>query len=131
MSGRYVRNKQVKLKNYVSTVLKETDMEVQSCDIILDLKEGSKDDVLVKNLYLSCDPYMRIRMSGQNISHSPPFKVGQVNQLPFKTIRSKLLVKIVPSIMFLKFKDVSRLRLRWSGFEGVGRVWGEQSGVIQ
>ena len=82
MSDRCVRNKQVKLKNHVSTVLKETDMEVQSCDITLDLKEGTRDDVLVKNLYLSCDPYMRIRMSGQDISHSPPFKAGQVNHLP-------------------------------------------------
>ena len=78
MSGQHFQNKQVKLKNYVSAVLKEADMEVQSCDITLELKEGSKDDVLVKNLYLSCDPYMRIRMSGQDISHSPPFRAGQV-----------------------------------------------------
>jgi len=78
MPGQLVRNKQVRLKHYVLAALKETDLEVVSSDFILELKEDNEDDVLVKNLYLSCDPYMRIRMSGLDISHTPPFKTGQV-----------------------------------------------------
>lgn len=109
MLGQQARNKQVKLKNYVSLVLKETDMEVQSGDITLELKEGSKDDVLVKNLYLSCDPYMRIRMSGQDVSHAPPFKAGQVICLTngvsyiIHIACTKLLVIVVPTLYLSSF----------------------------
>lgn len=73
-----VRNKQVKLKHHVLAALKETDLEVIRSEITLEFQENS-DDVVVKNLYLSCDPYMRIRMTGLDISHTSPFKPGQVN----------------------------------------------------
>ncbi|KAE9593967.1 putative oxidoreductase [Lupinus albus] len=57
-----VRNKQVILRNYVSGFPKESDMYLVEGKITLKLPEGS-NDVLLKNLYLSCDPYMRNRMS--------------------------------------------------------------------
>lgn len=58
-----VRNKQVVLKDYVSGFPKESDMEVITTGTIrLKVPEGSDGGVLVKNLYLSCDPYMRGRM---------------------------------------------------------------------
>ncbi|XP_061993895.1 NADPH-dependent oxidoreductase 2-alkenal reductase-like [Rosa rugosa] len=54
-----VRNKQVILKKYVSAGLpKESDMAVVTTTTKLKLPEGS-GGVLVKNLYFSCDPYMR------------------------------------------------------------------------
>ncbi|ERN20221.1 2-alkenal reductase (NADP(+)-dependent) [Amborella trichopoda] len=60
--GEEVSNKQIILKNYVTGFPKETDMELVSSSIKLKVPEGSKA-VLVKNLYLSCDPFMRPRMS--------------------------------------------------------------------
>lgn len=73
-----VRNRQVILKNYSSAVLKETDMEVVPGETLLQLERGS-NDVLVKNLYLSADPYMRHRINGVKGSYIPPFTPGQVH----------------------------------------------------
>lgn len=54
-----VRNKQVILKDYVSGFPKESDMYVSTNGTIkLKVPEGS-NGVVVKNLYLSCDPYIR------------------------------------------------------------------------
>ncbi|KAI5325077.1 hypothetical protein L3X38_034151 [Prunus dulcis] len=64
-----VRNKQVILKDYVSGNPKESDMYVTSSSIKLKVPQGSKA-VVLKNLYLSCDPYLRIRMDriqGSNV----------------------------------------------------------------
>lgn len=58
-----VSNKQVILRDYVSGFPKESDMYVtDSSTIKLKLPEECCNQVLVKNLYLSCDPYLRIRM---------------------------------------------------------------------
>ncbi|KAL8161637.1 hypothetical protein V2J09_013126 [Rumex salicifolius] len=57
-----VSNKQVIFKNYVSGFPKESDLELRTSSILLKLPEGS-NGVLVKNIYLSCDPYMRGRMT--------------------------------------------------------------------
>ncbi|KAF8391754.1 hypothetical protein HHK36_021988 [Tetracentron sinense] len=59
--GEEVGNKQILLRDYVSGFPKESDMALNSGTIRLKVPEGSKG-VLVKNLYLSCDPYMRNRM---------------------------------------------------------------------
>ncbi|XP_022641618.1 2-alkenal reductase (NADP(+)-dependent)-like [Vigna radiata var. radiata] len=61
-----VRNKQVVLRDYVVGFPKESDMNTVEGRITLKVPEGSSD-VLLKNLYLSCDPYMRVLMS--KISH--------------------------------------------------------------
>lgn len=62
-SGDVVNNKQVILKDYVSGFPKESDFYVKTdSTITLKVPEGS-NGILVKNLYLSCDPYMRNRMS--------------------------------------------------------------------
>eukprot|EP00262_Sarcandra_glabra_P011099 TRINITY_DN26807_c0_g1_i1.p1 TRINITY_DN26807_c0_g1~~TRINITY_DN26807_c0_g1_i1.p1 ORF type:complete len:348 (-),score=53.80 TRINITY_DN26807_c0_g1_i1:282-1325(-) len=60
--GEEVENKQVILREYVVGFPKESDMIVTSKRIRLKVPEGSKM-IVVKNLYLSCDPYMRTRMS--------------------------------------------------------------------
>lgn len=63
MADHQVKNKQVLLKNYVTGFPKESDMYINSENtIILKVPEDSINGVLVKNLYLSCDPYMRILM---------------------------------------------------------------------
>ncbi|EEF32562.1 alcohol dehydrogenase, putative [Ricinus communis] len=56
-----VSNKQVIFKEYVSGFPKESDMYMTTSSVKLQVEEGSTS-VLVKNLYLSCDPYMRGRM---------------------------------------------------------------------
>ncbi|KAK9288981.1 hypothetical protein L1049_017452 [Liquidambar formosana] len=59
--GEEVSNKQLIFKDYVSGSPKETDMELRTETIALKVPQGS-DAILVKNLYLSCDPYMRFCM---------------------------------------------------------------------
>ncbi|XP_061362757.1 2-alkenal reductase (NADP(+)-dependent)-like isoform X2 [Gastrolobium bilobum] len=55
-----VSNKQVLAAGHITGNPKQTDMYLQSSTISLQLPpEASSDAVLVKNLYLSCDPYMR------------------------------------------------------------------------
>lgn len=56
-----VENKQVILKGYVDILPNESDMEIKFSKIKLKAPKGS-GAFLVKNLYLSCDPYMRGRM---------------------------------------------------------------------
>ncbi|KAI3665523.1 hypothetical protein L6452_44150 [Arctium lappa] len=59
-----VRNKQVILKNYVNGYMKPSDMVVTSdSTICLELPKNNDGLILSKNLYLSCDPYMRNRMN--------------------------------------------------------------------
>ncbi|KAJ0094039.1 hypothetical protein Patl1_26851 [Pistacia atlantica] len=70
-----VSNKQVILKNYVSGLPKETDMQITNTNIALEVPKGS-NGVLLKNLYLSCDPYMRPRMNKIEGHYVEPFKIG-------------------------------------------------------
>ncbi|KAH9726691.1 PKS ER domain-containing protein [Citrus sinensis] len=70
-----VSNKQVILKNYVEGFPKETDMLVKASSISLKVEEGS-NAILVKNLYLSCDPYMRARMSFNQDPYFSSFTPG-------------------------------------------------------
>ncbi|KAK9921786.1 hypothetical protein M0R45_030282 [Rubus argutus] len=66
------RNKQVILRAYVTGFPKESDMQlITTSTITLKLPQGSAG-VLVKNLYLSCDPYIRTRMTKQH-SDTPSF----------------------------------------------------------
>ncbi|KAH7846982.1 hypothetical protein Vadar_020439 [Vaccinium darrowii] len=71
-----VSNKQVILRDYVvSGIPKESDFELRTSKIRLNVPEGSKS-VLVKNLYLSCDPYMRGRMRNATDSYIASFTPG-------------------------------------------------------
>ncbi|KAL0695397.1 hypothetical protein Bca4012_062577 [Brassica carinata] len=74
-----VTNKQIIFPDYVSGFPKESDLKVTTTTIDLRLPERSKS-VLVKNLYLSCDPYMRICMGEpEPLSSSlfPPYNTGE------------------------------------------------------
>ncbi|KAI3511432.1 hypothetical protein L1887_18585 [Cichorium endivia] len=71
-----VRNQQIVLKDYVNGFPKEADMLLKSSATVhLKLPQGS-NAVLVKNLYLSCDPYMRVRMSKFEGSYAQSFTPG-------------------------------------------------------
>ncbi|THG04386.1 hypothetical protein TEA_023479 [Camellia sinensis var. sinensis] len=71
-----VSNKQIILKEYVSGFPKESDMVVKTGTIRLQLPEDSKNAILVKNLYLSCDPYMRCQMRKLEGSYVESFIPG-------------------------------------------------------
>nr|XP_043610893.1 2-alkenal reductase (NADP(+)-dependent)-like [Erigeron canadensis] len=71
-----VNNKKIVLKDYVKGFPKESDMILKTSDTIeLKIPEGS-NGVLVKNLYLSCDPYMRGRMTKTQGSYVDSFTPG-------------------------------------------------------
>ena len=78
--GEVVSNKQVIFKDYVPGVLKESDMYITTSTIKLKVPDCT-NGVLVKNLYLSCDPYMRIRMRNFQGSYFSLLKPGSVSYL--------------------------------------------------
>ncbi|KAK6122568.1 hypothetical protein DH2020_043690 [Rehmannia glutinosa] len=69
-------NKQVILKNYVNGPPKESDMSLKTSTINLKIPDGCNDAVLVKNLYLSCDPYMLGRMKKIEGHYTDAFAIG-------------------------------------------------------
>jgi NADPH-dependent curcumin reductase CurA len=78
-----VSNKRVTLKRYVTGFPAEDDMEVVAAPARLAVPPGSAAAV-VKNLYLSCDPYMRGRMTKHDeASYVPDFVPGEV---PYTTL---------------------------------------------
>ncbi|KAH6809288.1 Zinc-binding dehydrogenase family protein [Perilla frutescens var. frutescens] len=56
-------NKQVILNNYVKGSLNESDMSLRTSTISLKIPDDCYGAVLVKNLYLSIDPYLILRMT--------------------------------------------------------------------
>ena len=73
-----VSNKRVVLKRHVTGFPTEDDMELLTGTSRLAVPPGSAA-VMVKNLYLSCDPYMRSRMSRHDEpSYVPDFVQGEV-----------------------------------------------------
>jgi hypothetical protein len=74
-----VSNKQVIFKNYVVGKVNDSDLEIRTSQLRLELPEDGTNDVLVKNLYLSPDPYMRPRMKEDYTSYIPPFTPGKVS----------------------------------------------------
>ncbi|CAL4903707.1 unnamed protein product [Urochloa decumbens] len=76
--GQDVPNRRVILKRHVTGFPSEDDMEVVAGGARLAVPPGSAA-VVLKNLYLSCDPYMRGRMSMQNRrSYVPVFVPGEI-----------------------------------------------------
>jgi hypothetical protein len=79
------RNRKVVLREYITRAPREDDMLlVDGGAVPLRVPEGTAGSpaVLVKNLYLSCDPYMRGRMRDNHNSYIPPFKPGSVRFSP-------------------------------------------------
>ena len=79
-----VQNKQVIFKGYIERAPEETDMEVKVSKFELKAPPKGSGAIIVKNLYLSCDPFMRGRMRNFQGSYIPPFVPGQVIKIsPF------------------------------------------------
>ncbi|CAO2148284.1 unnamed protein product [Urochloa humidicola] len=73
------RNKKVVLRRHVTGFPTEENMEIVDDTVTLRVPAGSTA-VLVKNLYLSCDPWMRGRMSKHDegaVVPAPDFIVGE------------------------------------------------------
>ncbi|KAG6400110.1 hypothetical protein SASPL_141598 [Salvia splendens] len=65
--GEEISNKQVILSNYVKTSVKESDMSLRTSKIQLKIPSGCDGAVLVKNLYLSIDPFILALMKNQEL----------------------------------------------------------------
>nr|AGS43879.1 double-bond reductase 2 [Plagiochasma appendiculatum] len=76
MAGTEVTNRQILFKNFVVGWPQESDMEFVTTKKKLELREGQKD-VIVRVLYLSCDPYQRGRMRNSTDSYIPPYTPGK------------------------------------------------------
>ncbi|KAJ4787579.1 Zinc-binding dehydrogenase family protein [Rhynchospora pubera] len=88
--------KKVVLKNYVKGKPKETYMEVLTTSAIpLKVPEASNEAAMVvKNLYLSCDPYMRLLMT----KHDEPPEFSYLSDfVPGEAIRSYGVCKVIES----------------------------------
>ena len=91
-----VKNKQVLLKDYVSGSPKESDFIIATDkEISLEVPESSDNGVLLKNLYLSCDPYMSLLMPKpanstfeDGFSHYTPGSVSLQFWLPLAFINT-------------------------------------------
>ncbi|KAI3709464.1 hypothetical protein L2E82_39226 [Cichorium intybus] len=89
-----VTNKYVAIKALVDGVPAESDFEVKSESFSLLVKSGSKD-IIIKNLYVSIDPYQINRMKTTSDSHkTSEFATGIV---PGKVIDAYGVGKVVAS----------------------------------
>lgn len=76
--GEMVENKQILLKDYIGTGYpKESDMVTQVSKMSLNVPQGSHG-IVVKNLYLSIDPFIRYRMTKSEGSYIDSYTPGQV-----------------------------------------------------
>ena len=92
-----VKNKQVILRNYVKGIPKESDLMIitASDPVELKVKPGSAA-VMVRNLYLSCDPYMGILMrepTPSTLALLDAFIPGKVTTLHTHTYIHKALIR--------------------------------------
>lgn len=112
-----VGNKQIILKNYTDQIPKETDLELRHGNKIkLKVPKGS-GAFLVKNLYLSCDPYMRGRMRDFHDSYLPPFTPGSVCNFPLSPFYHSFISVFLPL-----FDNLGMLMLKVIEGFGVSRV---------
>lgn len=85
--GEEVSNRQVVLRDYVTGFPKESDMLLKTSSIKLRVPQDDEEDstgtgagaILVKNLYLSCDPYMRHCMNKMDGGFIQGFAPGLVS----------------------------------------------------
>ncbi|KAK4420441.1 2-alkenal reductase (NADP(+)-dependent) [Sesamum alatum] len=58
-SSQMLPNKQIVLKNHIQGCPKESDFELKTTSVSTEISDGCSDNaVLLKNLYLACDPYL-------------------------------------------------------------------------
>lgn len=116
-----VSNTKVVFKGFIEGAPKEENMEVAVGAAALKVPAAAAaaaeggGAVLVKNLYLSCDPYMRGRMRENYNSYIPPFQPGSVSESPAPFV-------FVDLVMRLRFDPGLGLNFGFLGF-GVLGVW--------
>lgn len=116
MGAEEVSNKQIVLRDYVNGFPKESDMMLKSSSMIdLKVPEGCDDAVLVKNLYLSCDPYMRSRMTKIDDSYVPSFTPDSVS------------FNLSSSLFFIIFLSRVRKTVIWTSYDSFHRCRGYKS----
>jgi hypothetical protein len=90
-----VQNKQIIFRDYVIGYPRETDLHISTTDTIkLHVPQGSKS-VLVKNMYLSCDPTMQflMRKDESPLSGSYKYIPGSVSDvLNMNILKLKMLI---------------------------------------
>ncbi|OIW10265.1 hypothetical protein TanjilG_28016 [Lupinus angustifolius] len=74
-TGEEVQNKQVILKDYVTGSPKESDMYIKISTLKFQVPQGS-NAILVKNIYLSCDPTMQFQIRKAHKHHSDYYTPG-------------------------------------------------------
>nr|QZX44683.1 pulegone reductase 1 [Mentha longifolia] len=102
-----VMNKHIVLNNYVNGSLKESDLSLRTSTIYMEIPDGCNGAVLVKNLYLSVNPYLILRMGKLDI---PQFD----SILPGSTIVSFGVSKVLDSTH--------------PSYEKGELIWGSQAG---
>ncbi|PWA57871.1 2-alkenal reductase [Artemisia annua] len=100
-------NKQIILKDYVVGFPKESDMILKTSETInLKLPQGCSNGVLVKNLYLSCDPYMRMRMTRTEGSYVDSFTPGSSTSHRLK-LTVVTIVEAVSDLIFATLQPIT------------------------
>lgn len=97
-----VSNKQVVLRDYVTGFASESDLVITSTTVDLRVPAGSTT-VSVKNLYLSCDPYMRNRMRKPNpwsSATAQSFTPGKVRVEPLYKLKCIYLLLSSSPVIF-------------------------------
>lgn len=77
-AGKVVKLKQVVLAAYPHGMVKETDFRVEETQIDLAIVQPGSNDVAVKLLYISLDPYYRELMSEEDVLGFGTYHIGQV-----------------------------------------------------
>ncbi len=67
----HTKSREIRLKNRPEGLPRETDFELAE----VELPEIGEGEILVQNIYMSVDPYMRGRMYDRK-SYVPPFQLG-------------------------------------------------------
>jgi NADPH-dependent curcumin reductase CurA len=89
-----VQNKQIIFRDYLIGYPQETDLYICTTNTIkLQVPQGSKS-VLVKNMYLSCDPTMQflMRKDESPLSGSYKYITGSLSDVNMNILKLKLLI---------------------------------------
>ncbi|PIA50039.1 hypothetical protein AQUCO_01300639v1 [Aquilegia coerulea] len=91
-----VTNRYVAIKHHINGSPKESDFELKSVSLSLSIEAGS-NDVIVKNIYVSIDPYQINRMKDHSPSQTEKVAVSALGILPGKAIDAYGVGRIVES----------------------------------
>ncbi|KAL5728096.1 hypothetical protein ACHQM5_001218 [Ranunculus cassubicifolius] len=91
-----VNNQYVTIKNHINGFPKESDFELKTVTIPLSIEAGS-NDVIVKNIYVSIDPYQLGRMKESSPSQDIRVTVSALRLSPGQTIDAYGVGRVIES----------------------------------